>query len=177
MDNPYAERRSVVLDGYRVRCWTYDADERRKPLLVGVTACGDHHGLQLIATALREKYVVVRTCPAWPLRTLPAARALRGRVRAVHPGTSSPPDRRRRSRTPARAWCSRDTPSAHPGRALRRRAPLHGGAAGAHKPLSSPRWRIAEVPDQAHRLYYGAGSAVPAGWAPGCCPPTPWSRP
>ncbi|RKQ36370.1 alpha/beta fold hydrolase [Kocuria tytonis] len=60
MDNPYAERRSVELDGYRVRYWFYDADKQRKPLLVMLHGFrGDHHGLQLIATALREKYHVV----------------------------------------------------------------------------------------------------------------------
>ncbi|KUP26696.1 MULTISPECIES: alpha/beta fold hydrolase [Kocuria] len=60
MDNPYAERRSVVLDGYRVRYWFYDADKQRKPLLVMLHGFrGDHHGLQLIATALRDKYHVV----------------------------------------------------------------------------------------------------------------------
>ena len=60
MDNPYAERRSVELDGYRVRYWFYDADKERKPLLVMLHGFrGDHHGLQLIATALRERYHVV----------------------------------------------------------------------------------------------------------------------
>ncbi|MDN5631028.1 alpha/beta fold hydrolase [Kocuria sp.] len=60
MENPYAERRSVELDGYRVRYWFYDADRQRKPLLVMLHGFrGDHHGLQLIASALREKYHVV----------------------------------------------------------------------------------------------------------------------
>ncbi|MDO4919429.1 alpha/beta fold hydrolase [Kocuria sp.] len=60
MDNPYAERRSVDLGGYRVRYWFYDADKQRKPLLVMLHGFrGDHHGLQLIASALREKYHVV----------------------------------------------------------------------------------------------------------------------
>lgn len=60
MDNPYAERRSVQLDGYKVRYWFYDADKQRKPLLVMFHGFrGDHHGLQLIATKLREKYHVV----------------------------------------------------------------------------------------------------------------------
>lgn len=60
MDNPYAERRSVELDGYRVRYWFYDADKERKPLFVMLHGFrGDHHGLQLIASALREKYHVV----------------------------------------------------------------------------------------------------------------------
>ena len=60
MENPYAERRSVELDGYRVRYWFYDADKQRKPLLVMLHGFrGDHHGLQLVATALREHYHVV----------------------------------------------------------------------------------------------------------------------
>lgn len=60
MENTYAERRSVQLDGYRVRYWFYDADKKHKPLLVMLHGFrGDHHGLQLIATALREKYHVV----------------------------------------------------------------------------------------------------------------------
>ena len=60
VDNPYAERRSVQLDGYEVRYWFYDADKQRKPLIVMFHGFrGDHHGLQLIATELREKYHVV----------------------------------------------------------------------------------------------------------------------
>ena len=60
VDNPYAERRSVQLDGYKVRYWFYDADKKRKPLVVMFHGFrGDHHGLQLIATQLREKYHVV----------------------------------------------------------------------------------------------------------------------
>ena len=60
VDNPYAERRSVQLDGYKVRYWFYDADKNHKPLLVMFHGFrGDHHGLQLIATELREKYHVV----------------------------------------------------------------------------------------------------------------------
>ena len=44
----------------RDRYWFYDADKQRKPLLVMLHGFrGDHHGLQLIATALREKYHVV----------------------------------------------------------------------------------------------------------------------
>jgi pimeloyl-ACP methyl ester carboxylesterase len=58
--NPYAERRSVVLDGYKVRYWFYDVDRTRKPLVVMVHGFrGDHHGLQLIADRLRDRYHVV----------------------------------------------------------------------------------------------------------------------
>lgn len=60
MDTPYAERRSVNLDGYEVRYWFYDADKRRKPLIMMLHGFrGDHHGLQLIAATLREHYHVV----------------------------------------------------------------------------------------------------------------------
>ena len=60
VDTPYAERRSVDLDGYKTRYWFYDADKRRKPLIVMLHGFrGDHHGLQLIAAALREHYHVV----------------------------------------------------------------------------------------------------------------------
>lgn len=60
MDTPYAERRSMNLDGSRIRYWFYDADKRRKPLIVMLHGFrGDHHGLQLIAAALREHYHVV----------------------------------------------------------------------------------------------------------------------
>lgn len=60
VDNPYAERRSVQLDGYKVRYWFYDADKQHKPLIVMFHGFrGDHHGLQLIATELRDKYHVV----------------------------------------------------------------------------------------------------------------------
>lgn len=58
--NPWAERRSVVLDGHKVRYWFYDADRAPKPLLVLVHGFrGDHHGLQLIADRLRTRYHVV----------------------------------------------------------------------------------------------------------------------
>lgn len=60
LENPRAERRSMRLDGYKVRYWFYDVDTRPKPLLVMVHGFrGDHHGLQLIADALRERYHVV----------------------------------------------------------------------------------------------------------------------
>ncbi|MDO5617676.1 alpha/beta fold hydrolase [Kocuria sp.] len=60
LENPRAERRSMRLDGYKVRYWFYDVDTRRKPLLVMVHGFrGDHHGLQLIADALRDRYHVV----------------------------------------------------------------------------------------------------------------------
>lgn len=58
--NPLAEQRSMRFDGYKTRYWFYDVDDRRKPLLVMVHGFrGDHHGLQLIADALREHYHVV----------------------------------------------------------------------------------------------------------------------
>lgn len=60
VDNPWAERRSMVLDGHKVRYWFYDVDRAPKPLLVLVHGFrGDHHGLQLIADRLRERYHVV----------------------------------------------------------------------------------------------------------------------
>ncbi|WP_309125925.1 alpha/beta hydrolase [Kocuria sp.] len=60
LHDPYAERRSVVLDGHRVRYWFYDVDRTPKPLLVLVHGFrGDHHGLQLIADRLRDRYHVV----------------------------------------------------------------------------------------------------------------------
>ncbi len=60
VENPYAERRSVVLDGYKVRYWFYDVDRAPKPLLVMVHGFrGDHHGLQLLADRLRSRYHVV----------------------------------------------------------------------------------------------------------------------
>lgn len=64
LQNPYAERRSVVLGGpaapHKVRYWFYDVDRARKPLLVMVHGFrGDHHGLQLIAERLRHRYHVV----------------------------------------------------------------------------------------------------------------------
>ncbi|THE16454.1 alpha/beta fold hydrolase, partial [Kocuria rosea] len=60
MQNPWAERRSMVLDGHKVRYWFYDVDRAPKPLLVLVHGFrGDHHGLQLVADRLRERYHVV----------------------------------------------------------------------------------------------------------------------
>ncbi|WP_424346840.1 alpha/beta fold hydrolase [Kocuria sp. CH-021] len=58
--NPSAERRSMVLDGHKVRYWFYDVDPDPKPLIVLVHGFrGDHHGLQLIADRLRGRYHVV----------------------------------------------------------------------------------------------------------------------
>ena len=58
--NPQAEQRSMRFDGYKTRYWFYDVDTRRKPLIVMVHGFrGDHHGLQLIADRLRERYHVV----------------------------------------------------------------------------------------------------------------------
>lgn len=58
--NPQAEQRSMRFDGYKTRYWFYDVDTRRKPLLVMVHGFrGDHHGLQLIADRLRDRYHVV----------------------------------------------------------------------------------------------------------------------
>lgn len=94
MDDPYAERRSVVLDGYRVRYWFYDADKQRKPLLVMLHGFrGDHHGLQLIATALREKYhVVVPDLPGFGRsEPFPQREHSVDGGRCSSPGTSSPP--------------------------------------------------------------------------------------
>ncbi|MEX5295648.1 alpha/beta hydrolase [Kocuria sp. CPCC 205268] len=60
VQNPWAERRSLVLDGHKVRYWFYDVDRTPKPLLVLVHGFrGDHHGLQLIADRLRGRYHVV----------------------------------------------------------------------------------------------------------------------
>lgn len=60
LENPRAERRSLRLDGYKVRYWFYDVDTNPKPLLVMVHGFrGDHHGLQLVADALRDRYHVV----------------------------------------------------------------------------------------------------------------------
>ncbi|KAA9395076.1 alpha/beta hydrolase [Kocuria coralli] len=60
LENPRAERRSMRMDGYKVRYWFYDVDTTRKPLVVMVHGFrGDHHGLQLIADALRDRYHVV----------------------------------------------------------------------------------------------------------------------
>lgn len=60
LENPRAERRSMRMDGHKVRYWFYDVDTTRKPLLVMVHGFrGDHHGLQLIADALRDRYHVV----------------------------------------------------------------------------------------------------------------------
>ncbi|WP_336649432.1 alpha/beta hydrolase [Kocuria rosea] len=60
VQNPWAERRSMVLDGHKVRYWFYDVDRAPKPLLVLVHGFrGDHHGLQLVADRLRERYHVV----------------------------------------------------------------------------------------------------------------------
>ncbi len=60
VQNPYAERRSLVLDGHKVRYWFYDVDRSPKPLLVLVHGFrGDHHGLQLLADRLRSRYHVV----------------------------------------------------------------------------------------------------------------------
>lgn len=58
--NPQAEQRSIRIEDYKVRYWFYDIDSRRKPLLVMVHGFrGDHHGLQLIADDLRDRYHVV----------------------------------------------------------------------------------------------------------------------
>lgn len=58
--NPQAEQRSMRFDGYKARYWFYDVDRRRKPLIVMVHGFrGDHHGLQLIADRLRDRYHVV----------------------------------------------------------------------------------------------------------------------
>ena len=58
--NPQAEQRSMRFDGYKTRYWFYDIDTQRKPLLVMVHGFrGDHHGLQLIADRLRDRYHVV----------------------------------------------------------------------------------------------------------------------
>lgn len=60
LENPRAERRSLRMDGYKLRYWFYDVDSKPKPLLVMVHGFrGDHHGLQLIADALRDRYHVV----------------------------------------------------------------------------------------------------------------------
>ncbi|WP_053004821.1 alpha/beta fold hydrolase [Kocuria sp. SM24M-10] len=60
VETPYAERRSLVLDGHKVRYWFYDVDRAPKPLLVMVHGFrGDHHGLQLLADRLRSRYHVV----------------------------------------------------------------------------------------------------------------------
>lgn len=69
LENPRAERRSMKMNGYKVRYWFYDIDSRNKPLLVMTHGFrGDHHGLQLIADALRAKYhVVVPDLPGFGL--------------------------------------------------------------------------------------------------------------
>ena len=60
LQNPDAEPRSVVLDGHEVRYWCYDTGHAPKPLLVMVHGFrGDHHGLQLLADRLRDRYRVV----------------------------------------------------------------------------------------------------------------------
>lgn len=58
--NPHAEPRTVVLDGHEVHYWCYDSGPAPKPLLVMVHGFrGDHHGLQLLADRLRDRYRVV----------------------------------------------------------------------------------------------------------------------
>ena len=72
VENPYAERRSVELDGYRVRYWFYDADRQRKPLLVMLHGFrGDHHGLQLIKGAKVTRRA--GAIPPFPFRSVRAA--------------------------------------------------------------------------------------------------------
>lgn len=69
LENPRAERRSMMMDGHKVRYWFYDVDTHNKPLLVMIHGFrGDHHGLQLIADALRSRYhVVVPDLPGFGL--------------------------------------------------------------------------------------------------------------
>ncbi len=66
LHDPYAERRSVVLDGHRVRYWFYDVDRTPKPLLVLVHGFrGDHHGMEPIVAALAGCRLVVPDLPGF----------------------------------------------------------------------------------------------------------------